>query len=105
MEFENNKYQPVNVFRSQTIEFRIFQSTLNPRRVLVDLEFVHSLIQFCKETSANDLSWLDWFGYFLQQPRGMYPNLRAWLSQFQSVPFSANYKDFENVPDPTKARR
>ena len=46
----SEKYQGVNNHRSdKTYEFRIFRSTLNYDRLMVDLEFVDSLCNYCTE--------------------------------------------------------
>lgn len=57
----DDRYSAVNWKNSQTVELRMFQSTLNTHKFLANIEFSHALYYFSKEHSVieciNETSW------------------------------------------------
>ena len=57
----HDRYSAVNWNNRQTVELRMFQSTLNTNRFLANIEFSHALYHYSKEHSVleciNDTSW------------------------------------------------
>lgn len=75
------KYTPINNTRD-TLEFRIFKANLTPERIYKNLEFVESLIVFCKLTSIRNLTVTD-YRDFLAMPdnAARYRNLVRFIQQ------------------------
>jgi len=82
-----DKYEAINTGKPNTIEFRMFRGNLSKSGIMRNLEFVHSLVRFVKQSSydidTNSLkdlqyeNFVKWVG--LQDNRGMYPYLYKWL--------------------------
>ena len=82
-----DKYESINTGKPNTIEFRMFRGNLSKSGIMRNLEFVHSLVRFVKQSpydidtdSLIDLryeNFVKWVG--LQDNRGMYPYLYKWL--------------------------
>ena len=82
-----DKYEAINTGKPNTIEFRMFRGNLSKSGIMRNLEFVHSLVRFVKQSSYDidtdslkDLQYenfVKWVG--LQDNRGMYPYLYKWL--------------------------
>jgi len=85
--WDNEKMEAVNLRHSQTIEFRLFNGTLNFNTFCKNLEFVRSLIHWAKETSLSVSaslkayeslnSYLD----FLARNQSKYLNLCFYISK------------------------
>lgn len=57
------KYQPLNTGRSETLELRIFNSTLDSDIFFSNLEFTHALVHFSRDISIRHLnvpSFCEW---------------------------------------------
>lgn len=76
------KYQVLNV-TAQTVELRMFNSSLRPDRILKNIEFCHALVRFCEQTSHRDL-FVSTFRTWLDDNRLDYPL----LSEFVAVRIS-----------------
>jgi hypothetical protein len=82
-----DKYEAINTGKPNTIEFRMFRGNLSKSGIMRNLEFVHSLVRFVKQSpydidtdSLLELryeNFVKWVG--LQDNRGMYPYLYKWL--------------------------
>lgn len=86
----SNRYDILNVSGSHpTCEVRMFRGNLRPERVFKNLEFCHALVQYCRQTSLQDLS--DWgnFSRWLVKMRGLYSHLVQFLADNQTVGFRA----------------
>jgi len=73
---QSSRYRVVNVENDDTLEFRIFKGSLRPERLWRALEFVHSLVKFCEQTSLEKLQasqYLEWLG----KHKKLYPSLAA----------------------------
>jgi len=83
----SDKYEALNLGKSSTIEFRIFRGNLKKFGIFRNLEFVHALVRFAKQSaydidtaSTSNLTYenfVDWVG--LQNNRAIYPYLYKWL--------------------------
>lgn len=83
----SDKYEALNLGKPHTIEFRIFRGNLKKFGIFRNLEFVHALVRFAKQsaydidtTSVSNLTYenfVDWVG--LQSNRAIYPYLYKWL--------------------------
>jgi hypothetical protein len=72
--YQRSRYRVVNVENADTLEFRIFKGSLRPERLWRALEFVHSLVKFCEQTSLEKLQasqYLEWLG----KHKKLYPSL------------------------------
>lgn len=89
-----SRYDIMNVSRSHpTCEIRMFRGNLRPERVYKNLEFCHALVQYCRQTSLQDLQ--DWgnFSRWLVSKRGHYPYLVQFLVDKQAVGFRQLIKE------------
>lgn len=71
---QHSRYRVVNVENTDTLEFRIFKGSLRPECLWRALEFVHSLVKFCEQTSLEKLQasqYLAWLG----KQKKTYPSL------------------------------
>ena len=70
-------YSAVNVENYNTIEVRVFKGSLKRERLLANLEFVHSAVEYTRNlrvTTNKALSWVAYSG-FVYQNADRYPNL------------------------------
>ena len=63
-----------------TVEFRIFQGSMNPVHFFASMDFCHALIAFCEDSSFNSLSHRDFLEWF-RGNRPHHPHLAKWLVQ------------------------
>ena len=112
--YDNSKTEAVNLRHSQTIEFRLFNGTLNFNTFCKNLEFVRSLIHWTKVTSLEVAtsekkyeslnSYLD----FLSKNQAKYMNLCFFLSKHKdeivtsSNPLRRTIKKMDKSLIPTK---
>lgn len=75
---QTSRYEAVNLQNNDTIEFRIFASSVNPKLILARLEFVHSLTVWVKDQSMLELTWNN-FTEYAKENKALYPNLVEWL--------------------------
>ncbi|HSJ75495.1 MAG TPA: hypothetical protein VK899_04835, partial [Gemmatimonadales bacterium] len=64
-----NRYQAINPVNDQTLEVRVFASSLRPREVKAALAFVASTVEYTRDLDANKIltergwawsSYVDW---------------------------------------------
>jgi hypothetical protein len=85
---QNERYEPLNLYNRETIEFRIFKGTLKLSSILKNIEFCASLIAYCAPASRSlddaldGKKWLAW----MQGERKAYPNLADWLETKHFIP-------------------
>lgn len=71
-----NRYDGLNLTGAHTIEFRIFKSTTNLNRVIANIEFCESLVNFSwPSTVGLTENKLEHYLAFILQNRKRYPNL------------------------------
>lgn len=71
------KYSAVNMVPENTIEFRIFASTLDKARFIRNIEFVHAVVSFCKEPSST----IEGFNDFVSSNSESYPLLNHTINK------------------------
>ena len=77
--YGEGRYESVNTTGSRTIEFRIFRSNLSLAGFLKNLEFVESVVRYCRDADSGEVE--DTHGY-LEYLRGEdYPNLKTFLTR------------------------
>ena len=80
-------YSAVNVENSSTIEVRVFRGSLKRERLMADLEFVQSAVEYTRNlrvTATNKaLSWLAYSGYVYQNA-DKYPYLLELMDKVNS---------------------
>ena len=75
---QTSRYEAVNLQNNDTVEFRIFASTVDHKLILARLEFVHSLTVWVKDQSMLHLTWNNFTDY-VRENKALYPNLVEWL--------------------------
>lgn len=70
------RYQAINLQNYNTIEFRIFRGTLNPKTFLASLQFVVTISEFAKTMRLADLYTVSWSDVFSCTE---YPELKEYL--------------------------
>lgn len=65
-------------YGTELAEFRIFQATLEPNRVLKNIEFVHALIEWANQPYGLSRDHSDFCAWLAHQ-RKVYPHLHAYL--------------------------
>jgi hypothetical protein len=75
---DDDRHVAVNVNTSETVELRIFQSTLKIERFLKNIEFCHAAFWFTKNVGLRDTTPLNLCA-FVAKKRKRYPNLFAFL--------------------------
>ena len=85
----DRKYVALNLSKNHTLEFRIFRGTLNWSTYQKNIQFVQSLIQWCKNTSLKDIqseySILSYFDY-ITKDQTIYDKLVLFLfKKFYSI--------------------
>jgi len=86
--YEDEKYLAANIYHKDTIEVRIFQSTINPMLFTSYLEYCMALAIYTK--NASNILTLDKFNKYVKRNRNMYPNLFS--SKLLEKPRSISYK-------------
>lgn len=83
--FRPQHYHAVNLANANTVEVRIFRSTLKVRRVLANMEFVDACVEYTKKITAADclkdkaLSWQKFFEWLDGKPQ--YLELRSFFKE------------------------
>lgn len=75
-----NKYYAVNLNPYHTIEFRLFRGTLNYTTFMATLQFVHTVVEFVKATTIEELMDLTWQD-FIKKIIGKYEELDEYLAR------------------------
>lgn len=61
----DSRYKAVNLCNYSTVEFRFFKGTLNRDTIIASIQWVDTMINYCRSTPLSDLfntSWEDIFG-------------------------------------------
>jgi hypothetical protein len=61
----NTRYKALNLTNSDTVEFRFFRGTLKQDTIIASIQWVDTIIQYCRSTPLKDLfsiTWNDIFG-------------------------------------------
>jgi hypothetical protein len=74
---KHGKYSALNVTHT-TLEFRIFNASLLPDRILKNVEFCAALIEYCRNESARYLG-IARFLEFVEMNRAIYPALQQFI--------------------------
>ena len=82
--YDEERYEALNLCNAGTVEFRVFRGTLNVQRILRNIEYVAAVVDYCgiARTSARDMEKFSTFIEFLGQERKTYPAL---FEKVQSV--------------------
>lgn len=80
----------VNMQNSDTVEVRIFKGSLKPQRVLANLEFVHSAVEYTRTLTVREavrggLTWRA-FATWILDNRSTLPNLYEYLDLNPTAP-------------------
>lgn len=75
-----NKYTAINIRPRNTIEFRIFKGTLNPKKFFKNLEFVDALVNWARDESMRRIT-ISQFSEYVKSHSREYPNLMEYMSQ------------------------
>lgn len=63
--YAGNRYRAINLCNSHTVEFRFFRGTLKRDTIIASIQWVDTIINYCRQTPLKDLfdtSWDDIFG-------------------------------------------
>lgn len=71
------KYELLNVKNPHTVELRIFQSNVASVGFLKNIDFTHAVFSWAAQASNREL-YSNFFLAWLDQNRGVYPNLTLW---------------------------
>lgn len=77
-----DKYEMINLNKSQTIEFRIFRGSLNYNAIQASIEFSNAVLNFAASTSMEELTELKFLEFLYKPEQRMDTKfLRAYLEQ------------------------
>ncbi len=74
----NNRYRAINLCNCRTVEFRIFRGTLKRDTIIASIQWVDTLIGYCRNTQLKDLFNADWEDIFANTD---HMELTAYLKQ------------------------
>jgi hypothetical protein len=57
---KRNRYQAINLTNTDTVEFRIFRGTLKASTIKASIQWIDTLIHFCKKTPLKDFAEITW---------------------------------------------
>ena len=79
---DQNRRQAVNLCNANTIEFRIFRGTINPRHILRNIEFCDAVCDYCYPCARSIKELLDSKGFieFVSNNRKRWPLLASWFA-------------------------
>ena len=84
---EGEKYRAINLTNKETIEFRMFRSSLNPAILLACLELVDSFIQFAKRIDKDDICWEN----YIALVQDKYDFLNPYINRMQKTKEGIDY--------------
>lgn len=101
---EQSRYTAMNFANDQTIEFRIFNGTLNIMTLSKNIEFLHSLISYCSQTPINTIvnkkkeeTRVDNYLQFLANNQSKYMNLCLFLNSEMDLSSQKKNKYFSEA--------
>lgn len=80
-----DRYEAVNLQPSRTIEFRLFRGTLSTNGFMKNLEFVHAIIAYCRQSGINQNRWNQFAQWVGRTPK-VYPHLANWMRDRDDLP-------------------
>ena len=60
----NNRYRAINLCNCRTVEFRIFRGTLKRDTIIASIQWIDTLVRYCRKTALKDLFNADWNDIF-----------------------------------------
>jgi hypothetical protein len=60
----DDRYKAVNLCNSHTVEFRFFKGTLKRDTILASIQWIDTIITYCRGTQLKDLFSTDWYDIF-----------------------------------------
>ena len=75
---KDDRYQAINLTNRHTVEFRIFRGTLKYTTILASIQWVDTLIKFCRNTPLKDFARVTWEEIFANTKHA---ELKAYLKQ------------------------
>lgn len=93
----SSRYEAVNLQNPHTIEFRIFKGTLNKESFNRSLEFVDSVVEYCKQASLQDTHNLDKYHEFVLANKEHYPELAKFVNVYRKDGANAAKKLWRSV--------
>ena len=99
-----DRYSMINLQNSRTIEFRMFNGTLNIQTLSKAIEFIHSLLAYCAQCSIRDIVnkdteevRVDKFIQFLSKNQSKYINLCLFLNEEMGLSVQKKNKYFTDA--------
>ncbi len=74
----NDRYRAINLCNYSTVEFRFFRGTLKHTTIIASIQWVDTIINYCKRTPLKDLFRATWDDIFATTG---HPELTAYLKQ------------------------
>lgn len=80
----NQRYSAVNTLNTDTLEVRIFKSTLSKNIFMMRLEFVQASCEYCFETTLNSLSYKKFIKWLFKnkERQERFPNLCKYIKRY-----------------------
>ncbi len=84
---DESKYMALRTNKADTIEFRIFRSTINYRHIMRDIEFAEAVCDFCAPCANSLKDILDFrcFIKFVAGHKERFPMLAEWLQSIELI--------------------
>lgn len=60
----NHRYKAINLCNTHTVEFRIFRGTLKRDTIIASIQWIDTLIKYCRATQLKDLFKVSWEDIF-----------------------------------------
>lgn len=81
------KYEVINISKPNLFEVRLFQSTVNPMRLLANMELLEALRDFMSQLSVTQAmrAHTEHLGHYLFLNRWQYPFAYRWLTRSKST--------------------
>jgi hypothetical protein len=98
--YNKSRRVALNIANKDTVEFRIFKGTVNPRHIMRNIEFCDAICDFCLpcERSLKDLADYREFIKFVDQNRKKWPMLAEWFAYQKMI----SVKKIKKGIDPSK---
>jgi hypothetical protein len=77
----------INLTNADTVEFRIFRGTVNPRHIIRNIEFCDAVCDFCYPAARSLVDMCDYrnFVTFVDQNRKQWPLLAEWFALHEFI--------------------
>lgn len=81
------KYEVINISKPHLFEVRLFQSTVNPMRLLANIELLEVLCDFMSQLSVPDAmrANTEHLGHYLSLRRSQYPFAHSWMKRSRTT--------------------